>query len=74
MKMIASVMLVALTFISIPVVVFLGVTGAFLFGAVLALKRLGRSVAEVTTYLTCSIDADCPQGYICRDGTCMPAE
>jgi hypothetical protein len=30
---------------------------------------LGRS----TKKLSCSVNADCPPGYICDDGECIPA-
>jgi len=23
--------------------------------------------------LACTVDADCPDGYVCRDGICVPA-
>jgi hypothetical protein len=23
--------------------------------------------------MVCSIDADCPEGFVCRDGHCVPA-
>jgi len=40
----------------------------------------GDPLAEVTILLappgaqTCSIDADCPEGYLCKDGLCVRKE
>ena len=31
--------------------------------------RRGKTIRE----LSCAIDADCPQGYMCVGGTCVPA-
>ena len=28
---------------------------------------------EVPANLTCSIDTDCPMGYVCLNGRCVPA-
>ena len=29
---------------------------------------------EETSRLSCRIDADCPSGYVCINGRCMPAQ
>lgn len=37
---------------------------------------MGRTAAisvTVTTAVSCSVDADCPTGYICQDGVCVQA-
>ena len=32
-----------------------------------------KTRTKVMDRLTCSIDADCPDGFICIDGQCQPA-
>ncbi len=39
---------------------------------VLKLRR--TKVPEIVESLTCSIDADCPEGQICVNGTCVPTQ
>ena len=39
-----------------------------------AIKSWGKEKQfEKTPNLTCSIDADCPPGYVCFNGRCIPA-
>ena len=50
--------------------------GLSTLGVVKAVEATQRSKAterlDVTT-LVCRVNADCPQGYACRDGVCVPA-
>ncbi|RJQ39107.1 MAG: hypothetical protein C4555_03915 [Dehalococcoidia bacterium] len=31
-----------------------------------------RTVRRASSNLTCSVDADCPQGFVCVGGRCIP--
>ncbi|OGN99083.1 MAG: hypothetical protein A2Y58_03505 [Chloroflexi bacterium RBG_13_51_52] len=35
-------------------------------------ERRRKSRPVIATGLSCSIDNDCPPGYVCIDGRCMP--
>ena len=35
--------------------------------------KVARAVKRRIATLTCSIDTDCPEGYICVNGHCIPA-
>lgn len=36
-------------------------------------KERAKSLKKAPTNLTCTIDADCPRGYVCVNGRCVPA-
>jgi hypothetical protein len=42
-------------------------------GGLYHMIRQERSKKEEILGLTCSIDSDCPPGYVCLDGMCVPA-
>jgi hypothetical protein len=50
-----------------PVLIWAGVGSAFY-----QQKKQVRSLAGDLADQFCSIDADCPPGYICRGGSCVP--
>ncbi len=35
--------------------------------------RASRRKTQGAGWQTCSIDTDCPPGYVCRNGVCVPA-
>ncbi len=52
----------------------LGITGAPILLAMG--RRLASSLpssAGQNAVTTCSVDSDCPPGYVCRNGVCVPA-
>jgi len=62
--------------IGIPVVLF---PVAFIWfvnvgGMMATIKSWGtvRQPEKTPSNMTCSIDTDCPPGYICRNGICVP--
>ncbi len=67
MELLAILLAIAI-FIVLPVVIGFGILG------LLKIKERGRATGKRdAAWLACSMDADCPQGYICSDGTCVPA-
>jgi len=54
--------------------IFVGVPAGMGFGIVGILAWRERSLAPQRTQreLTCTVDADCPAGYICMNGRCVP--
>ena len=36
-------------------------------------KERAKLLKKAPTNLTCTIDADCPRGYVCVNERCMPA-
>jgi hypothetical protein len=44
-------------------------------GILTAIKRRGmvKKFKEEPSNLACSIDTDCPAGYVCLNGRCVPA-
>lgn len=36
-------------------------------------KKREKVLEKTPANLTCTIDADCPPGYVCLNGRCMPA-
>ena len=36
-------------------------------------KKRAKLFEKAATNLTCSINADCPKGYVCVNGRCVPA-
>lgn len=60
--------------ILLALAVFVGIPAAIGFGIVGLTTLLGRTrVAQTRVSLVCSIDADCPPGYKCVEGRCVPA-
>jgi hypothetical protein len=45
-------------------------------GILISIRNRGvaRQFKEVPSYQTCSIDNDCPPGYKCLGGRCIPME
>ncbi len=41
--------------------------------AAITSKKRAKLFEKAATNLTCTIDTDCPQGYVCLNGHCMPA-
>lgn len=41
-------------------------------GVYAAIKRARSQVLSKASQLMCSADTDCPPGYICQDGRCVP--
>lgn len=39
----------------------------------IASKKRAKLLKKAPTNLTCSINADCPRGYVCVNGRCVPA-
>lgn len=35
-------------------------------------RRVAKLVEKAIPNLTCTIDAECPQGYVCLTGYCVP--
>ena len=56
----------AVLIVLIPVVFVWYIAGGSIY---LALKR---SLQKSKKSITCSIDSDCPAGYICFEGKCVP--
>jgi hypothetical protein len=36
-------------------------------------RRVAKQFEKTPSNLTCSVDTDCPPGYVCLDGQCVPA-
>ena len=36
-------------------------------------KKRAKLFEKTPTNLTCTINTDCPEGYVCVNGRCMPA-
>ena len=54
-------------FIVVPALVGITVGGSFMLRDRRVRTRSGVGQP------TCSVDTDCPEGYVCRDGVCVPA-
>ena len=37
-------------------------------------RRAVKQVEKTPSSLTCSVDADCPPGYVCLNGRCVPQD
>ena len=58
-------------FFVIPLIVaFLIITLALILGKIKGI--ITGSIKESIEVLVCSIDADCPEGYLCIGGKCVP--
>ncbi|MFC1948443.1 hypothetical protein ACFLXY_11060 [Chloroflexota bacterium] len=58
-------------FVVLPVLVGLIIISLSMIFQQLKTKMAGN-IKESIDNLVCSIDADCPTGYICMDGQCIP--
>jgi len=64
-----AILLALAVFVGIP-----AATGFGIVGLTRLLGRLGVAQTRVSLELVCSVDADCPPGYRCVGGRCVPAE
>jgi hypothetical protein len=62
-----TALVVAAPFVLIPVSFVWYISGG---GLISAMK--GRRRAKIADARTCAIDTDCPEGYICISGRCVP--
>ncbi len=63
-----AILLAIAIFIVLPVVIGFGILG------LLKIKERGRATEKWDiAWLACGVDADCPRGYVCSNGTCVPA-
>lgn len=67
MELILGMLQVVGIFILLPA--FVGFTIVAFFQPWKHKARIEKSIAE----LACSVDADCPPGYVCVSGRCVPA-
>lgn len=58
-------------FVVLPVLVGLIIISSSIMFQQLKTKMAGN-IKESIDNLVCSIDADCPTGYICMNGRCIP--
>ena len=66
MELLAILLAIAI-FIVLPMVIGFGILGF------LKIMERGRATGKrYVAWLVCSADADCPQGYVCSNGTCVP--
>jgi len=35
-------------------------------------RRVARTLEKALPDITCSLDTDCPEGYVCVEGYCVP--
>lgn len=61
---VASALAIAFVLVPVGLVSYMSVGGIYK-----TFLRRGKTIRE----LGCAIDADCPQGYTCVGGTCVPA-
>jgi len=47
--------------------------GLAIVGSVLSWERFKETRKQPVAGLACRVDADCPPGYVCRNGVCLPA-
>ena len=66
MERILAVLLVGVVFIALPALVGFAIAGFFLLRQRMVRVKLG------ITELLCAVNTDCPQGYICVNGRCLP--
>lgn len=67
---IAALAVGALIFLSpVALIGYINIGGV---SAALKKSKAARLVAESLPAMTCSADTDCPKGYICMGGRCMP--
>lgn len=67
MGVLLSFLLVIGVSVAAPAFIAFGVVGAFRLGE----RRRATEKREVVG-MVCRVDADCPPGYTCRDGSCVP--
>ena len=62
-----AILLAVAIFIVLPALI-----GFVILGAIRVAKRSKVNEKQVAG-IACGIDADCPEGYICSKGACVPA-
>jgi hypothetical protein len=67
MKRLRNLTLVLLLGCSAPLLIWVG-AGVALYQK----RRAASSLKQALSGASCSIDADCPPGYICLNGRCVP--
>ena len=58
-------------FLGIPIIVALVIISLVMIGEQLKHKETGTSTSG-SDKLVCSLDTDCPTGYVCMYGKCIP--
>jgi hypothetical protein len=58
-------------FLVLPIVIASSIISFVLIFGIVKRKVTG-SIKESIEVLVCSIDADCPEGYLCVGGKCVP--
>ena len=69
MKRLRNCMVALLMGLSAPVLIWVG-AGAALYQSRKEVSLLKHAISD----LACSIDADCPPGYTCVNGHCVPVK
>jgi len=69
MEVALAILLALAFFVGIPAAI-----GSGIVGLIRLLGRPGVAQTRESLELVCSVDADCPPGYKCVGGRCVPAE
>lgn len=59
-------------FVFLVPVAFIGYINVGGISAAVRKKRLARLVEKAMPAVVCSTDTDCPEGYVCMRGRCVP--
>ncbi len=68
MGVLLTVLLVIGVTVLVPAIIAFGISGGFTFSERRRVTEKRKAPGRV-----CRLDVDCPGGYICEDGVCVPA-
>lgn len=69
MKPLRNCILALLIGCSTPILIWVGAGSALYQG-----RKRANLLKRALTNLACSVDADCPLGFVCLDGYCVPTK